>query len=144
MYPSSPGPGMYMTPGFHQGGYGAYTSPCVGPGAGGGNSGELGFGPSSVRFEPPSALVRQESTAMEKRIEMDQDAIPTVVVVDDVLSTGKTLCAVLELLKKVGVEAEDVSVMVIAEFPRHGGRELLRKRGYGRARVQSLLIFRGD
>jgi len=39
------------------------------------------------------------------------------VVVDDVLSTGRTLCAVLQLLSEAGVSVEDVSVMVVAEYP---------------------------
>lgn len=38
-------------------------------------------------------------------------------VVDDVLSTGRTLCAVLQLLSEAGVSVEDVSVMVVAEYP---------------------------
>lgn len=157
MYPYPTGPGMPGDPypkcsGMDMGAvldqeeYGAYPSPYAPrAGAGGGNSG----GP---RFGPPIVFGREESTAMEsttkeKRIEMDRDAITagsSVVVVDDVLSTGKTLCAVLELLGKAGVEAEDVIVLVVAEFPKHRGRELLRKRGYGRARVQSLLVLKGD
>ena len=79
-----------------------------------------------------------------KRIEMDQDLIPrgaSVVVVDDVLATGKTLCAVLRLLNKAGIGAEDVSIMVVAEFPIHRGRELLRQHGFGGVNVQSLLII---
>lgn len=82
----------------------------------------------------------------EKRLEMNGNVIPkgaTVVVVDDVLATGKTLCAVLELLKEANVGAEHVSVMTVAEFPVHRGRELLRHFGFGRVRVQSLLVFDG-
>jgi adenine/guanine phosphoribosyltransferase-like PRPP-binding protein len=67
----------------------------------------------------------------------------TVVVVDDVLSTGRTLCAVLQLLSEAGVNVEDVSVMVVAEFPVHRGRELLRRCGFGGIRIQSLLVFGG-
>jgi adenine/guanine phosphoribosyltransferase-like PRPP-binding protein len=66
-----------------------------------------------------------------------------VVVVDDVFSTGETLCAVLELLHEAGINAEDVSIMVVAEFPIHRGRELLRQRGFGRISIQSLLVFGG-
>ena len=83
----------------------------------------------------------------EKRIEMERDVVPSdgsVVVVDDVLSTGETLCAVLQLLDEAGVSAENVSVMVVAEFPVHRGRERLRGRGFGRVNVQSLLVFGGD
>ena len=82
----------------------------------------------------------------EKRIEMEWDMIPrgsSVVVVDDVLCTGETLCAVLQLLGQAGVSPEDVSIMVVAEFPVHRGRELLRRQGFGRANVQSLLVFGG-
>lgn len=86
--------------------------------------------------------------ALEERIELELDkfsegADGTVVVVDDVLSTGDTLCAVLLLLEKAGVRTEKVSVMVVAEFPFHRGRELLRQRGFSRTSVQSLLVFDG-
>lgn len=67
----------------------------------------------------------------------------SVVVMDDVLATGETLCAVLQLLVKAGINPEDVSVLVVAEFPAHGGRQLLHKRGFGRVSVQSLLVFGG-
>lgn len=83
----------------------------------------------------------------EKRIEMECDVLPkgaSVVVVDDVLCTGETLCAVLQLLvREAGIAIDDVSVMVVAEFPVHQGRELLRKRGFGKVNVQSLLVFDG-
>ncbi|CAG8904754.1 unnamed protein product [Penicillium nalgiovense] len=77
---------------------------------------------------------------------MERNLIPSgasVVVVDDVLATGKTLCAVLDLLDKANVGAKDVSILVVAEFPVHRGRELLRQRGYGGVDVQSLLVFGG-
>jgi adenine/guanine phosphoribosyltransferase-like PRPP-binding protein len=86
------------------------------------------------------------NNSKEKRIEMERDVVPrgaSVVVVDDVLSTGETLCAVLQLLDEAGIGAEDVSIMVVAEFPVHRGRELLRQRGFGRINIQSLLIFGG-
>jgi hypothetical protein len=63
--------------------------------------------------------------------------------VDDVLATGETLCAVLELTQNAGVAARDISVMVVAEFPVHCGRGLLRKKGCGNVGVQSLLVFGG-
>lgn len=77
---------------------------------------------------------------------MDRDVVPrgaSVVVLDDVLATGETLCAVLRLLDEAGISAEDVSVMVVAEFPVHRGRELLRQRGFGRVNIQNLLVFSG-
>ncbi|KAG6116716.1 hypothetical protein E4U14_008421 [Claviceps sp. LM454 group G7] len=82
----------------------------------------------------------------EKRIEIGRGVIPTgasVVVVDNVLASGTTLCAVLELLREAGVDADNVHVMVVAEFPTHRGREELRQRGFGRVKVQSLLILDG-
>ncbi|KAF4338108.1 phosphoribosyl transferase domain protein [Fusarium beomiforme] len=82
----------------------------------------------------------------EGRFEMHSNAIgggDSVVVVDDVLATGETLVAVLKLLIKAGVKEDDVSVMVVAEFPIHRGREKLRENGFGRVAVQSLLVFDG-
>ncbi|KAG5951703.1 hypothetical protein E4U58_001103, partial [Claviceps cyperi] len=81
-----------------------------------------------------------------KRIEIGCDVIPTgasVVVLDNVLASGTTLCAVLELLREAGVDADKVHVMVVAEFPTHRGREELRQRGFGRVKIQSLLILGG-
>ncbi|RFU80835.1 phosphoribosyl transferase domain [Trichoderma arundinaceum] len=86
------------------------------------------------------------SGSREKRIEMGRDVVPrgaSVVVVDDVLATGQTLCAVLQLLGEAGISAEHVSVMVVAEFPVHRGRDVLRRRGFGRVNIQSLLVFGG-
>jgi adenine phosphoribosyltransferase len=82
----------------------------------------------------------------EKQIEIGRDTIPRgvpILVIDDVLSTGKTLCAVLELLNKADVSTEDISIMVVAEFSFHHGRELLLQRGFGRVSVQSLLVLTG-
>lgn len=80
----------------------------------------------------------------EEEIEIGRDTIPnagSVLVIDDVLATGNTLCAVLQLLREVGVGAENVAIMVVAEFPFHRGRQLLRQRGFGQSKVQSLLVF---
>ncbi|KAJ5664616.1 hypothetical protein N7462_011429 [Penicillium macrosclerotiorum] len=91
---------------------------------------------SSAAFESP----------YEKLLELERNLIPkgaSVVVVDDVLATGKTLCAVLTLLKKAGIGAENVSIIVVAELPIHRGRKALREAGFGRASVQSLLVFDG-
>ena len=86
------------------------------------------------------------NNSKEKWFEMERDVVArgaSVVVVDDVLSTGETLCAVLRLLNEAGIGAEDINIMVVAEFPIHRGRDLLRKRGFGRISVQSLLVFDG-
>jgi adenine phosphoribosyltransferase len=91
-----------------------------------------------------SSMVSNHSK--EKLIEMERDVVPrgsSVVVVDDVLSTGETLCTVLQLLDKAGIGAKNVSIMVVAEFPLQRGRELLRQRGFGHVNIQSLLIFGG-
>ncbi|KAF9248239.1 CAZyme family AA7 [Penicillium roqueforti] len=99
--------------------------------------------PPTVSVLKSTSHISSTSSSNENRIEIEQDLIPrgaSVVVVDDVLSTGNTLCAVLQLLGEVGIA--DVSVMVVAEFPVHRGREGLRQRGFG-VNVQSLLVFDG-
>lgn len=51
----------------------------------------------------------------EKHIELERTAVPEnapVVIVDDVFSTGETLCAVLELLNKAGVSDSSWSATV--------------------------------
>ncbi|KAK4104070.1 hypothetical protein N658DRAFT_443870 [Parathielavia hyrcaniae] len=93
-----------------------------------------------------AASAASGSRPRKRAIEMDRDAVPwdaSVLVVDDVLATGRTLCAVLRLLGEAGVAAENVSVMVVAEFPVHHGRVLLRRSGFGGVSVQSLLVFGG-
>lgn len=103
--------------------------------------------PTVSVIKPPSHISSLASNdSKEKRFEMERDMVPrgaSVVLVDDVLSTGETLCTVLQLLDKAGIGAEDVSIMVVAEFPVHRGRELVRRRGFGRINIQSLLVF-GD
>ncbi|CAI7604860.1 unnamed protein product [Penicillium glandicola] len=99
--------------------------------------------PPTVSVLKSTSHISSTLNSNEKRIEIERDLIPrgaSVVVVDDVLATGNTLCAVLQLLGEVGIA--DVSVMVVAEFPVHCGRELLRQRGFS-VRTQSLLVFNG-
>lgn len=107
------------------------------------------------KLPPPKLCVTKPSSyisslainnSKEKQMEMAQYAIrsgSSVVVVDDVLSTGKTLCSVLQLLGKAGINADDISVMVVAEFPVHRGRQYLRQCGFGKVSIQSLLVFGG-
>lgn len=107
------------------------------------------------KLPPPTIAVAKSAShisasesrdSREKKIEIGDDVIrnaASVVVVDDTLATGKTLCAVLELLSKAGISAVDVHVLVVAEFPLHRGRELLRQRGFGGVGIQSLLVFDG-
>ena len=103
--------------------------------------------PTVSVIKPPSHISSLTCNSLkEKRVEMERDAIPrgaSVVVVDDVLATGETLCAILQLLDEAGIGVNDVSIMVVAEFPVHRGRELLRQRGFGRIHIQSLLVFDG-
>ncbi|KAJ9605292.1 hypothetical protein H2200_009949 [Cladophialophora chaetospira] len=102
--------------------------------------------PPTVSVAKPSSHISSSNQPEEKRIEMERDVLTrgaSVVVVDDVLSTGKTLCAVLQLLEIAGVRAEDVCIMVIVELPMHRGRDLLRRRGFGRTSIRSLLVFGG-
>jgi adenine/guanine phosphoribosyltransferase-like PRPP-binding protein len=86
------------------------------------------------------------SDLIEKQIEMKRYLIPrgsSVVVVDDVLATGKTLFAVLQLLELAGISQKDITVLVVAEFPVHRGRALLRDLGFGAVHIRSLLVFDG-
>ncbi|KAF5648860.1 phosphoribosyl transferase domain protein [Fusarium sp. NRRL 25303] len=108
------------------------------------------------KLPPPTVSVQRRSSHISSHIvgatdkgifEMDANTIhkgSKVVVFDDVLATGKTLVAVLELLVKVGVRPEDISVMVVAEFPFHRGRQRLLESAFGRVAVQSLLVFDGQ
>jgi adenine/guanine phosphoribosyltransferase-like PRPP-binding protein len=91
-----------------------------------------------------SSLIRGSSE--QKRIEIERRAVPKnggIVVIDDTLASGETLCAVLQILKDTGVGAESMSAMVVAELPIHRGRELLCRRGFSGVSVQSLLTFGG-
>ncbi|KAI7762688.1 hypothetical protein LZL87_014251 [Fusarium oxysporum] len=104
--------------------------------------------PPTVFVEKPLSHISgsRSDDSRGKRIEMSQDVIPrgaSVVVIDDVLSTGKTLCAVLQLLAKAGISNQNISIMVVAEFPVHHGRELLYHRGFGGISIGSLLVFEG-
>ena len=105
------------------------------------------------KLPPPTFSVTKYSSHIsssrkvrEKRIEMERDVVcrgASVVVVDDVLTSGNTLFAVLQLLRKAGVDAEDVDGMVVAKFPFHRGRDLLRRLGFGGIKIQSLLVLGG-
>ena len=98
----------------------------------------------SVTKSPSHISSLTPESSKEKQIEMERDIIPrgsSVVVVDDVLPTGVTFLAVLQLLVTAGIGVEDIRVIVVAEFPIQRGRELLRQSGFGKISVQSLLIF---
>jgi adenine phosphoribosyltransferase len=98
----------------------------------------------SVVKSPSHVSSSASNKSRQQRIEMGRDVIPrgsSVIVVDDVLATGETFCAVLQLLSEAGIAAEDVTVMVVAEFPFHRGRQLLYQHGSGGVKIQSLLVL---
>ncbi|EAQ85568.1 hypothetical protein CHGG_06821 [Chaetomium globosum CBS 148.51] len=106
------------------------------------------------KLPPPTVSVLKSSSHIssatshesKERIEMERDVVrkgASVLVVDDVLATGRTLSAVLRLLAEGGVGAQSINVMVVVEFPVHQGRELLRQHGFGGVGIQSLLVFGG-
>lgn len=67
----------------------------------------------------------------------------SVVVIDDVMASGETLCAVLLLLTQSGVEVQNINIMIVAEFPAHRGRRKLHQSGFGGVSIQSLVVFSG-
>ncbi|KAK8032567.1 phosphoribosyl transferase domain protein [Apiospora arundinis] len=104
----------------------------------------------AARVGVPLALIREEGKIPPPSVSvggvvMNRDAVTqsaSVVVVGDVLASGATLCAVLEMLtRKCGARQADINVLVVAEFPMHRGRNLLRQRGFGGVCVQSLLVI---
>lgn len=98
------------------------------------------------KLPPPTVSVVKPPAHTSSLASNNSNVVPrsaSVVVMDDVLSMGETLCAVLQLLDEASIGAENVSIMVVAEFPAHPGREMLRQRGFGRINIQSLLVFGG-
>lgn len=97
--------------------------------------------------KPCSHISAPKSNRKEQRcIGIDPSlfsADTSVLLVDDVLASGKTLCSVLQLLEKTSLSIKNVSIMVVAELPMHRGRNFLRQNGYGFVQVQSLLVFDG-
>ncbi|KAL3479396.1 hypothetical protein BJX99DRAFT_268342 [Aspergillus californicus] len=107
------------------------------------------------KLPPPTASVLNPGSHISsvgshdgdgKIIELEKGLLSredSVVVLDDVLASGRTLCAVLQLLNQVGISLEKIHVIVVAEFPAHGGRGFLREQGFGRVNIQSLLVLGG-
>ncbi|KAM0497115.1 hypothetical protein ACHAP8_007016 [Fusarium lateritium] len=106
------------------------------------------------KLPPPTVSVLKSASHVsshvngtkEENIEMSANDLrkgARVVIIDDVLATGSTLMSMLKLLVKTGVDVEDISVMAVAEFPIHCGRQKLRQGGFGRVNIQSLLVFDG-
>lgn len=102
--------------------------------------------PPTVSVTMSQSHISSRNGLGERRIEVAKDAIASgasVVVLDDVLASGNTLCAILQLLVKAGVRVDNIKAMVVAEFPVHRGRHLLHQQGFGGVTVQSLLVFGG-
>jgi len=105
------------------------------------------------RLPPPTVCAGRKASHISgisgvgtRDMEIEAGAVPEkgwVVVVDDVLATGETLCAVLTLLVEAGVSMDRVVILVVAEFPLHQGRERLRQQGFGAVDVHSLVVFDG-
>lgn len=109
--------------------------------------------PLAYVLEKPFVLVRKagklpgetvsESYDLEygsATIEVHADAIKSgdkVVLIDDLLATGGTMKAAINLVEKLG--ASVVKVMFVIELPSLGGREVLE--GYD---VEALVSFEGD
>lgn len=77
--------------------------------------------PPTVSAAKPQSHITSLSCSnlAQKRIEIERSVIPkngSIVIVDDTLATGETLCAVLQPLGEAGVAMENVSVSVVAEF----------------------------
>ncbi|KAM0141012.1 hypothetical protein ACHAO1_002138 [Botrytis cinerea] len=109
-------------------------------------SGKLPPPTISVEKSPSHISYAESGDSQQNMFEMDLGLIcksNSILVVDDVLATGRTLCAVLKLMMKAGVQPKNIRVMVVAEFPTHSGRELLRQEGFGEVGIQSLLVFGG-
>lgn len=102
--------------------------------------------PPTLSAAKPTSFISsfKDSGSKEKKLEIERDVIrkgAKVLIIDDVLATGKTLCAVLELMQLADVDIDNVFVYVIAEFPLHRGRARLLEEGFGRVRVRSLLTY---
>lgn len=100
----------------------------------------------SVTMPKSHISAATSNSSSEKIIEMEEHLIPRggkVVIIDDVLATGNTVLAMVQLLDKAGISPENITVMAVVEFPVHRGRQLLYAHGYGKVLVQSLLVFGG-
>ncbi|KAL4885688.1 hypothetical protein BJY04DRAFT_231107 [Aspergillus karnatakaensis] len=103
--------------------------------------------PPTVSMTKSISHISSSSNLTEEKIEIQDNLLLKdgfVVIVDDVLATGNTICAVLQLLGMAGITSEKLHVMVVAELPSHGGRNLLRRCGFGKVNVQSLLVLDGS
>lgn len=95
-------------------------------------------------IKPLSHILSLSKEVREQSIEMGRDVIfrgTSMVVINDVLTTGTRLCAALHLLDSARISTETVASMVVAEFPVCRGRDLLRWHGFGKVHILSLLVF---
>ncbi|PVH93019.1 hypothetical protein DM02DRAFT_697746 [Periconia macrospinosa] len=102
--------------------------------------------PPTIRTDGVSSHISKLATDEKRILEMEQNSIPrwaSVLVIDDVLASGRTLCAVFDLIHKAGIKKNNVRAFVVAEFPLHKGRQALQLHGFGSCRVQSILNFGG-
>ena len=75
---------------------------------------------------------------------MERDLIrpgSSMAIIHDVHATGKILCAMMNLLEPTGISPKDITAIVVAEFPVHRGRQMLREQGFGAVNVHSLLTY---
>jgi adenine phosphoribosyltransferase len=89
---------------------------------------EVGFIPIRKAGKLPGAVIRREygleygSDALEMHCDaFDQVEKPLVLLIDDVLATGGTLVAALELISEL--KGEVVEITVLLEITKLGGRE---------------------
>lgn len=76
------------------------------------------------------------------RLELDPSAITPgakVVLIDDLIATGGTALAAVDLLRKAGAVVEHA--LFVIDLPDLGGTRLLRQQGVG---VNALMEFEGD
>ena len=91
-----------------------------------------GFAPIRKLGKLPAETITRDYTLeyATNTLEIHKDAIQAgqrVLLVDDLLATGGTIAASLDIVKELG--GEPVAVVVLVELPALGGRERLR--GYG-------------
>lgn len=77
----------------------------------------------------------QKTYGIKKRAEGEYQKGETVVVVDDLITTGLSKLEVIQPLKEIGLKVKDIVVLIDRE---QGGREELRKKGY---RLHSVLTI---
>ena len=102
-----------------------------------------GFVPIRKKGKLPHRTVRVSYLLEygEDEIEMHADALvqgERVVLVDDLIATGGTARAAVQLLRQIG--AEIVAVCFVIDLPELGGADLLRADG---VEVRSLVSFEG-